>query len=271
MAAPPNQITFPVLDQYANIQRIIDYGRGLAANVVGQPGNVYRLQSTISGAFIQASTEQYVNFSLLRKTMRGGISMETHEDMGDVFFVMICNLNYLLTGDVWIQNDPYYGTGATLVDYPTNEFVGVCLAYHGVAKPSLGVQLNRLGYYIRPSFATDVSGYFASGANAGSALTIVNGQGVFGAVGVQGDLLPIGLNPMPRPIKPEQFKPRVQGMTDFAGYFCYIPPIPGFLPEEGDYIQTLNGSRYIVEVPWHLEAGIVGNSLQVRRMNAQTA
>ena len=269
MPAPANQITFPVLQQYAGIQRIIDYGRGLAANVVGQPGNVYRLQSGVSGAFVQAATEQFVNFTLLRKTMRGGISMETHEDMGDVFFTMICNLNYLLTGDVWIQNDPFYGTGATLVDYPTNEFIGACLVYHGVAKPSLGVQLNRLATYVRPATATDVTGYFASGANAGLPLTLVNGAAVFGAPGATGDLLPVGLNPMPRPVKPEQFRPRIPGMTEYANYFCYIPPLPGFIPQEGDYIETFNGSRYLVEIPWHLEAGIVGNSLQVRRMNAQ--
>ncbi len=269
MTAPNGQITFPTLQEYARIQRIIDRGRGLAANVVGQPGNVYRLQSTVSGALVQAATEQLVKFPVLRKVVSGGLSMETHEGMGLVYFTLVCDLNYLETGDVWIQDDPFYGTGANLVDYPTNEFVGICVAHHAVAKPSYGVQLNRLATYIRPSSAPDTTGYFQSGVNGGSPLQIVNGVASFAAVGATGDYVPIGLAPVSRP-KGAQMKPYIPGMTDTAEYFCYVPPIPGLIPQEGDYIQTLNGSRYIVEIPWHLEAGIVGNAMAVRRVNVQT-
>ncbi len=269
MSTPAGQITFPTLQEYARIQRIIDRGRGLAANVVGQPGNVYRLQSTVSGAFVQADTEQLINFMVLRKVVEGGLSMETHEGMGLVYFMLVCDLTYLETGDVWIQNDPFYGKGATLVDYTTNEFVGICVAHHAVAKPSYGIQLNRLATYVRPSSAPDGTGYYQSGMNGGQPLQIVNGAASFGAVGATADAIPIGLNPTSRP-KKDQMKPYVPGMTGEADYFCYVPPIPGFIPQEGDYIQTLNGSRYIVEIPWHLEAGIVGSSMSVRRVNVQT-
>lgn len=263
------QVVYPQTTIYATLQKTVDLGRGVAASIVGQPGNVYRLLPGVSGAFIQSATEVLVNFPLMRKVIKGGAAMEAHEGISTVYFNLICDLRQLETGDVYILNDPYYGTGANLVDYPTQEFVGVCVVHHSVMKPSYGMQLNRLATIWRPETQPDGTGYFQSAALAGQPMNIVNGQAVWGPVGGTPDYLPIGLAPVTRPIKPEQFRPGLAGMTEHVDYFCFVPPIEGYHPKEGDYIMTLDDSRYIVQTPWFLEAGIVGNSMIIRRVTSE--
>ena len=258
---------FPFSKQYASIQQIIDTGRGYAANVLGQPGTIYRLSPNVSGDWLQDATVVATNFPAIRKVVQGGLAMETHEGMGLVYYNVVCDLNYMLTGDVWYQTDPYYGEGATLVDYSTEEFVGFCLVNHPFAKPAYAIQLQRFAHIYRPQTGVDSSGYAQTYQQDMFSLTISGGQAVL-LPDAQPNWVPIGLQPVSRP-KGEQLKPYVPGLTEITEYFCYVPPIRGYEPMEGDIIQTLNGSRYVVIIPWHLEMGIVGNSMLVRRVNAQ--
>lgn len=276
---------FPFLRQYASIQRIIDTGRGYAANVLGQPGTVYRLGESTTGDFMQPSSVVLTNYPAIRKVMRGGLAMESHEDMGLVYYNIVSDLNYMLSGDVWYQTDPYYGEGDTLVDYTTEEFVGFCLANHPVAKQAVAVQVHRFAHIFRPQAGVDPNGYAQTYQQDAYGLGISGGTAVFIAPSgmsvntltedniIAGGALawiPIGLQPVSR-AKGAQLRPYVPGLTDQTEYFCYTPPIPGYEPVEGDIYQTLNGSRYVVEIPWHLESGIVGNSMLLRRVNAQVA
>ncbi len=258
---------FPFISQYAGIQQLIDFGRGLAANVVGQPGNVYRLSADVNGDFIQASSEIFTNFTLLRKITHGGKSMETHEGLGTLYFNLVCDLNYLKTGDVWVQNDPNYGTGATIVDYSTDEYLGICVAHHAVMKPSIGMALNRYATLYRPQPGADAGGYAQAGQQNMLGLTISGGQATFVAQ-ANATRIPIGLMPVSWTYG-AQFAPTIPGTMPLTKYFCYIPPMQGYLPLEGDILETANGARYGVVIPWHLDVGVVGSSVLVERYNAQ--
>lgn len=260
--------TLPFLRQYAGIQNLIDYGRGLAANVVGQPGSVYRLNSITNGALVQNESLVYENFPILRRVINEAASMETHERMGLVFFEIVCNLNLLKTGDVWIQTDPYYGAGSDLVTYTTGEFVGLVVAHHAVMKKALAVQVHRYAYIYRMLGGTGTGGYFNTYQQQAAGLTMVNGAASFVSGGVPSEI-PIGLQPRTGGHR-KAMTPDLPGETPETEFTCYIPPISGYAPLEGDIIQTVNGSRYVVVVPWHLEAGVVGNSVLLRRMNPQT-
>ena len=258
---------FPFSRQYASIQQIIDTGRGYAANVLGQPGSVYRLNPEVSGDFLQPGTAILTNFPVIRKVVPGGLAMETHEGMGLVYYNLVCDLNYLEVGDVWYQTDPYYGEGGTEVDYATDEFVGVCLVNHGVAKPAIGMQVHRFVHIFRGQTGVSSDGYAQTFQQDALALTISGGTAVF-SNSQPPDWVPAGFQPVSRPKGP-QLRPYVPGATEVTEYFIYVPPMQGYEPLEGDIIQTLNGSRYIVTIPWHLETGISGNSMLARRANAQ--
>lgn len=261
---------FPFLKQYGSIQRIIDTGRGYAANVLGQPGSVFRLSANNTGDYLQDSNIVLTNYPAIRKVMRGGIAMESHEDMGLVYYNIVSDLNFMLTGDIWYQTDPYYGEGNTSVDYTTEEFVGFCLVNHGVAKPAIAVQVHRFAHIFRPQTGANANGYAQTYQQDSYGLYISDGVATFTQPTGLLSWIPIGLQPVSR-AKGPQLRPYVPGMTDQTDYFCYMPPIPGYEPLEGDIIQTMNGSRYVVEIPWHLETGVVGNSMLLRRTNAQTA
>lgn len=264
---PSGVVNMPFSRLYATIQQLTDFGKGLGAPFIGQPGTVYRLNDTVSGPFLQENTAVLTNFFARRTIIKGGLAMETHEGMGLVYYQVVCNLNYLLTGDIWYQTDPYYGEGATLVDYATEEFVGWCLVSHPVLKPALAVQLQRFAHIYRPATGVSPDGYANTYQQDAYGMNIENGKAAFN-LNSDGDWIPIGLQPVSR-AKGKMLEPYVPGMTEATEYFCYVPPIPGYEPLEGDYIQTLDGSRYVVEIPWHLEASVVGNSMLVRRTNAQ--
>ncbi len=258
----------PFLQQYAGIQNLVDYGRGLAANVVGQPGSIYRMNTTVNGDYVQTASLEYTNFPVLRRVINEATSLETHEKMGLVFYEVICNLNLLKVGDIWIQTDPFYGAGADIVTYPTAEFVGLVLVHHAVMTKALAIQVHRYAYIYRMLGGTGSGGYFNTYQQQAAGFTLVNGVGSFVPNGAPSQI-PIGLQPRTGGHR-KAMTPDIPGETPETEFTCYIPPIDGYAPLEGDIIETANGSRYVVIVPWHLEAGVVGNSVLLRRMNPQT-
>ncbi len=261
-------VAFPLRRQYASIQRIIDTGRGFAAQVIGQPGTVYRLSSAVTGDYLQDSSAVLTDFPLFRKIHEGAdASMELRETMGLVYYRIIADNNYLEVGDIWYQNDPYYGAGQNMVGYPTDEFVGVCIVHHGVAKPCHGVQVHRFANILRPMAGPDASGFAQSYQQEMAPLYISGGQAVF-VQGAQASLIPIGLQPRSRTAGSGQFEKHIPGSTPVVEWHCYIPPIQGYRALEGDILQTYDGARYVVVNPWFEEAGFAGNQVLLKRVNA---
>ena len=54
-------------------------------------------------------------------------------------------------------------------------------------------------------------------------------------------------------------------------WFFYLPPLPGYLPREGDAIIDMDGARYLVENPYEQLSGAVGNQMIVDRQIAQAS
>lgn len=268
---PPTPATnYPFLGQYAQIQQLIDFGRGLAANVVGQPGAVFRLQSGVSDDYVSPATLYFENFPLLRKVLPDGFAQSSHRGMNVQYFRMVCDLTRLKVGDVWVLTDPYYGAGANQVVYETNEYVGVALAFHSVMGSSFGVGLNRFARIYRPAPGVDPDGFANTFQQDGLGLYIVNGAAQFLPVAQQAappSWVPIGLQPVSG-YAGDQLTPDLPGMTPRAAYFVYIPSIQGYAAMQHDYLVDRNGARMQVMVPYHLEAGMAGNSVRVELMNS---
>ncbi len=256
----------PYLSQYASIQNIIDYGRGLAANVVGQPGTLYRISANTNGAIVAPANAVYTNFPLLRRVISSASSVESHGVEESLLFEIVCNLNDVVVGDIWIQNDPKYGVGADIATYETSEFIGMAVAMHAVMRKAIGVQLHRYASIYRMMRGVDNSGYANAFQQQAYGLSIVNGAAEFLPTGASS--IPIGMAPRTGGFE-APVHPNIRSLPDIPQYHIYIPPISGYAPIEGDVIQTTNGARYYVMSSWHMDVGLLGNMVVARKANPQ--
>lgn len=244
---------------YAFVQRQIDFGRGEAANKLGQPGSIYRLNGSSSGDLIAVENQIYQNFPIFRKVLHSDPGLETTTMMEAMFYNLIADLTTLIVGDIWIQTDPFYGKGATLADFYTSQFDGICIGSHGPAKKAFGARLDRFVTAYRPTGEPDSNGYYNTTLPAAQPVILVNGQYSLGQVGDVPTRIPVGFMVRSRMFGKPQFSPGIPGITRFNEWYVYVPPLPGFIFRQGDRIMSYEGTRFTVINPWHQEAGFVGS------------
>jgi hypothetical protein len=157
-----------------------------------------------------------------------------------------------------------YGAGATSIA-GTQELNGICLAWHPPVDKAIGARLDRLVQIFRPSTQpvtqTDTSAFFETTLDNDQPLVLAGGSFAFGAAGAgTASLVPAGIGSGIR--RGEAiFGPGVPGMVKGTHWFFYLPPLPGYLPREGDAIVDENGARYLVISPYEQFTGVVGFQL----------
>lgn len=254
---------------YVRAQRLIDRGRGQAAKRLGQPYDIYRIQANGATNVLEVANKIFSGFRILRRPDRSLQNIEgtlltavPWETLGD--------FRSWLLGDLFIQADPVYGVGSTIVTFSTLEFDAFCLAFHGPVKKTMGARLDRLCRILRPlSAGVTTDGYFAADITESKPLLLANGVFSFGTPGetlTDGALIPMGFSSHVRS-RGDLFD--VPTSTGESVYLLYIPPLNGYLPREGDRIVSQDGSRYIITNPFEQEAGYVGYQITVMRQVAQ--
>lgn len=256
----------------------VDKGRGIAAKNLGQPFEAYRVEAGNSGDFPADWTVVTPSFPLFRRRYQSTQKIETGMTRGAMWFEIVANMNPYLLGDVFVQIDPAYqpgvsyGAGATLLP-DTIQFEGIALAIHMPVGKSIGARLDRRVRIYRPSFGSatlgDGSQFFKTTLDNDLPLILSNGQYSFGQEGQVASFVPAGFTAYERPSGDDLFGPHVPGMPKPSRYFIYVPPLPGWSPTEGDALVAEDGSRYVVEVPFYQEAGVVGSQLVCHRQIRQ--
>ncbi len=260
------------------IQRQIDVGRGHAANALGGPFNVYRLQAGSAATnFVDPANQVATNYYVYHLQRSASGFRGSYEGTALVpLFDIIGNMSPFLLGDVFIDSDAAYnpngsggyGAGATSVTFPTLEVYGWCLGFHGPIKKSIGARLDRYAQIYRLLSGPDASGYFSGEKAASLPVKLVNGSLVVGAVTDTAALIPIGLAAKAR-WRADLIK-EIPTTTGEVEYLAYVPPLPGFTFKEGDRLVLQDGSEYVVQLPWEQEVGFVGSQLSVKRQVMQT-
>lgn len=270
---------------YVTVQLKIDRGRGRAGWVLGVPINPYRVQDN-------AATNYLDSANLLTQPIRIGkrsISsheLETPDQMHTLFYELLLDAGipsmgayHYEVGDVFVENDPYYGMGATETEFVEDQFEATCLAYHGPpGHPCVGARLDRLANIYRPAAnpTTDSIGPYLNetvGAGAELPLVLSGGEFSFGVNGATPAAIPVGVTTYTRAFG-DIFR-GVPSTTRTIHYFFYVPPLPGVELREGDRI-LIDGSsiaqssagRYVIQGPWVQYAGISGYQLICERMIA---
>jgi hypothetical protein len=260
---------------YARVQRHIDHGKGQASRHVGQPFIGYRLGAGSNGDFPGAWNVVAPNFYMLRRRMTEG-KIEVGIKNVALFYEIVANMDPFVLGDVFVQDDPAYapgrsyGAGATSIP-GTIEFNAMCLAWHPPENKAVGGRVDRRVKIYRPSndpaATTDGSAtpYWKETNVNDTPLVLTGGTYAFGTAGAgNASFVPAGFLSAIRQTE-WIFQPGVPGMLKEAKWFCYLPPLPGYLPAEGDAIIDENGARYHVTVPFEQKTGVVGYQLVLDR------
>jgi hypothetical protein len=254
---------------YAGIQNKLNYGRGKEAKVLGPPFNVYRLNSSSTGAVIAPSNKIATNISARRKKLKtGDASFETDIGPGTYWYEIIADLTQFRVGDVFVLNDPVYGAGFTSVGFDTLEFEAFAMAGERPTTKAVAGRIDRNITVFRPNFGPDSGGYGKQTLDNDFPIVLNTGTFSLGAVGDTPAQIPAGFMALARPSGGPMF-PETPNMTEHTQWRCYVPPLPGFTFREGDRIIAPDESRYVVVHPYRQEAGLVGSQLLMRREVAQ--
>lgn len=273
------------MTNYARIQKHIDKGKGVAARHVGMPFIGYRIIGTSTGHFPEAWSKvpvcpagTHFTFNLLRRRLSEG-KLEVGIKNVAMFYDIVANMDPFLVGDVFVQQDgPFvpgkaYGPGATSVTDPKNpEFNAMALAWHPPENKAVGGRIDRRVTIWRPSQnpAVTLDGsstpYWKETNVNDLPLMLQNGRFVFGQPfqHAQVSFVPCGLMSAIRQSE-WIFQSGVPGMQKEAKWFGYLPPLPGYMPAEGDALIDENGARYVVAVPYEQKTGVSGYQLVLDR------
>ncbi len=261
---------------YQHIQRRIDFGRGRAAEHLGQPFSVYRVQANSATNYLDAENLVAANFPVFyRQRAANGFGGSFEGGMPGVpLWDIVANMDGFIVGDVFVQTDAAvptgYGPGATLVNYPTIELEGFCFGFHGPVKKSIGARVERLAQIYRPAQTpTTSNGYFDLSLDLMRPVLLQNGNFVLGTNGQSGAaLIPVGWEPPSARLGRDLFE-QIPDATKLSMYVLYLPPTAGFTLKEADRIQFQDGSRYVVDKPYEQQSGFVGTRITMFRETSQ--
>lgn len=259
------------MSDYRSAMLQIDKGRGIAGLHLGPPCNVYRPGVTSAVNYLDAA-------NLIASGVRVGRRMNVAKadveapQMGTIFYALMVNATGYLTGDVFVEADPYYGAGHTIVDFSTTQFEGYCLAYHAPFRRTIAARLDRTATIYRPvttPTADSVGPYWSATLSATTMAPVVLTNGVWsvGAIGATPAQIPVGVQSQHR-LRGDMFKglPSATGETT---WFFYVPALSGFVPQEGDRVVVdgtlASGNRYVVHHPYNQQAGFQGSQLVCTR------
>lgn len=259
------------MSDYRSIQLRIDYGRGRAGQKLGPPCNVFRCGATAAVNYLDSANQVATGVRVARRMNVKTQDLETPK-MGTFFYALMVNAEGYETGDVFVEQDPYYGAGGTEVDFSTDQFEAYCLAYHAPFKRTIAARIDRVATIYRPQATpvTDSKGpVWEPTVDSGSMAPVVLSDGLWslGTPGATASQIPIGMQSTPRP-RGDLFR-TTPGSTMETIWFVYVPELDGFQPQEGDRIVTdgsiADGSRYVVQHPYMQQAGLQGSQLVCTR------
>ena len=235
---------------YIFTQKLSNFGRKLAGDIVGQPFIVHRLSAQSQGDVIAAPN--IVNPDLRAKVTHGRpISQLENEYLHTNLFQFLMSSDDVAIGDILRQNDPAYG-GDT--DY--------CVASRRPLKNVMCVRVESACKLYRPQ-SNKEKGYGGPTKDTWRPFVVVDGVVTIGDPEVDtASIIPCGVQNIGQM---KNFKPEKLPMgTITAWWYIYVPPFPGIEKmRENDIIEVTNDapearSLYRINTPYFSSVGTAG-------------
>ena len=245
----------------AALDALVQYGRGRAAQVVGQTYDVYRLGAGTSGQIV-AGTPLIIGLpaSLTHWTNVKDIENQV---FGALTFGATVNNLALLIGDILVGTG--FGSDGAMYAVadlrPLKETILIrCEQSSTVTRPTApGDIVTR-----NPSGPTDITGYNTVAKSTEQSLVLTNGLYAFASTGTAA-MVPFGLQPLNK--LREYPESKLPTDTRREGFIGYLPLLPGVILEENDVISSgSGGDRYRIEQVYIAEFGLQGNIVLLTKL-----
>ena len=245
---------------YLFVEDLRQFGRGLAAEMLGQPFIVYRLNTT-SSELVIAGENQILSDFRAKITRTRQTKFVENEYMHVNPFEFLADSSKVQLGDVLMQNDQVYGGNAAYT-----------VASKRPQKPLVCVRTESLAMIWRPD-GGEASGY--SAPTAAKRLPFVLNNGVF-SLGTTADqahpaVIPVGVQSIGqmKGLKPE----RLPMDTVTSWWFIYVPNFPGLTRlRDGDIIEQISldsaekSRRFRINIEYTSPVGLEGHFLSAERI-----
>jgi hypothetical protein len=248
----PASIPTPV----QGIQAQIDLARGIAASVIGQLYDVYRLNPKSTGAIVSPSNLVIGNFPV--KMTRNTQSLADEQaKIYELVYQGLCDVSRLRIGDILVEkgfrSDP--GKFILAQERPLKPYMFVRVEINGAvtrqsaisAEPLLGLGPYQATTKAYESVAQLRNGMFAY-VQGGSPAQI--------PIGIQIDRR---MGQTPRGFK----LPTVNKLEEVS---AYVPLLPGLQIQPTDMLADANGNRYLVHAVQIYTAGLVGYLIKAQKL-----
>lgn len=259
----------------ATFQAAIDRALGAVGRNLGRPYRAYRIAQNSAGDFPTGWQERPGRAALVRNRVTSR-DLETNLlSERSLWFELAGDMTAYQLGDVFVSAEPEYrpgssyGAGATTLP-GTIEIDGIAFASHVPMRAPIGARVDRrVGIYrsmLAPVPQQDGSKRWNTTLETDTPLVLSGGTFSWGASGAPPSLVPCGFGSNDREFRGGAFTPDTIGIVPAARYFAYLPPLPGYIPAEGDRIVTEDDARYVVLAPYRQEVGVAGGLFMIERM-----
>ena len=256
------------MSNYVSINRVMQNACGVGARLIGLPMGVYRIGPASNGDWINPNNLVLTTFADRQQMKRLDPAFESQQRMETFWYELLIDNNPLLLGDVLISHDHVYNQGAQVVNFPTDQFIGFCMAAMPPIKHSLSARLDVNAQFYRPNLqpASEIGGVPYNDMTLPQELPIIcsGGQFILGNVGDTASKIPIGTMPMNN--SGNIYSVATANMPIQERRRVYVPPLSGFTLKAGDQMVTENGSRYVLLSNYFQDAGTVGGQYLAEKL-----
>jgi hypothetical protein len=246
------------MSNYISIHPILQHAYGVLAQVTGIPWNVYRPQPNSSGDYIQPQNLIATNVMMDRHPMKSGNpGFEGDKQLPVFWYEIIGNCLPFQVGDIFVSNDQVYNIGVTETNYPSDEFVGMCLAENMPTMQPIMARINTTMQLYTPNLLPNLQDYMDSTLPNMQPIILDNGQFGPANAGQIAANIPIGVVSR-RSYGGEIYNQETANMPPVEKRLIFVPALPGYQPKAGDEMVMLDGSRYRIDSNYHQSVGTCG-------------
>lgn len=252
---------------YRFVQGLVDFGRGMAGEFVGQPFEVYRVSSASNDSVLHE--DNLVNEDLRAKVTHGKRSpVVENEIIHANMFEFLCSSEDLSIGDILYQKDDTYGANAHYA-----------VASKRPLKPVTCIRTESLCTIVRAQ-SNKQSGYSGTTRDSDKPFVLRNGVFVLDEPGVEATVVPCGLAYIGQIKNKKPSNLPMDTLTTW--WYIYVPALPGLdriqendviihqpFPDvlDGDNLDAqAPGGRYRVTGPYSSGMGTAGQFLLCERI-----
>lgn len=242
---------------YISLTRIAQRCYGVAANIVGPPFSVYRVNSTSSGDWIQPQNMIADNIRADRMPMKSGdTAFEGAKELPNFWYEIMANCNSFQVGDIFVLKNAPLNKGWVSTPYRTDEFTGFCLAENMPTRHPIGARLNTTVQLYTSSCLPTPSNYFDNTNPNRMPIILQNGRFTPLNAGQEAARIPVGV--MPYRSFGNLYNQPTPDMPPVEKRLVYVPAIPGYQVVASDEFIFQDGSRFSVDSNYHQTTGTSG-------------